>query len=325
MSNLSKSKKVIIKRKEVPQLPGMNQDSYLPRIGGFFSPSRPALTDEEKIKYLPSLINVTPDSNDWYNKTAEYFKSIAVPIHYNQGKELEIGLTYTSKEDYDNEENGYPIDVEDYVLYRHCLVLGSVANTKADSDKSQKILFYIEDPELIERNQAKEADEIVKAMTSAGEIMGSETRMRYVLSIALKELEDVWITNPVKPISEFKEPQLRINIADLAQKQASTLNKLVKDPNLEVKAFLVAALNNTDTGVIQYPNSDIIVFRDGSEDIQLGKNINEAVNYLKNSNNSTTFKMIRSRVDFFSWELAKAKNKAKENTPTPNPPVVETK
>lgn len=303
------NKKIIIRPKVVKQLPGIEDDVYLPRIGGAFIPNRPPLNNEEMAKYLPHIVNSNPSDIEWYGKCKRYFEDISVRVH-KEGLTLNIGMTYNNEEDKNNKKNGVPVNLEDYILYRHCKVLGTVANDKDSSNKSPKILFWMEDPDELTKAKATKADDISKAIVMLSESMNNAVKVKYVVSVALDLLKGVWATDPLKPLAELTSDDLRINLFDLAQKHPKTIIKLLKDPSLEYKSFITKAI---DMGlIVRLPHTNVLVYKEGSIDIEMGKSLNESVIFLKQEKNLNIFNTLKSRTQF---EFVLAAKKQQEKTP----------
>jgi len=162
------------------------------RIGGSQSAINKMLAcgDESKL-LMPTLLGLSSNSPNWDTRVKQYWNDLSVEVSQT-GKELEIGFNYNindvSREKYLNEfkdlvkkskfktdittdEELYnfigklnieetekykyatPISIEDYILWRYCLVHRDVANNIEDVDKSGSIRFYMYSE--AEKTQAK--------------------------------------------------------------------------------------------------------------------------------------------------------------------------
>jgi hypothetical protein len=161
------------------------------RIGGSQSAINKMLAcgDESKL-LMPTLLGLSSNSPNWDTRVKQYWNDLSVEVT-QVGKELEIGFNYNindvSREKYlkefkeivkskfktdistdeelykfigkvnieETEKYKYatPISVEDYILWRYCLVHREVANNIEDVDKSGSIRFYMYSE--LEKTQAK--------------------------------------------------------------------------------------------------------------------------------------------------------------------------
>jgi len=161
------------------------------RLGGSQSAINKMLAcgDESKL-LMPSLLGLSPNSPNWDTRIKQYWNDLSVEV-IQVGKELEIGFNYNlndiSREKYlkefkelvkskfktdittdeelykfigkvnveETEKYKYatPISIEDYLLWRYCLVHREVANNIEDVDKSGAIRFYMYSE--AEKTQAK--------------------------------------------------------------------------------------------------------------------------------------------------------------------------
>jgi len=94
------SEKVSIRRKPLSLLPGDDADAVKMKIGSSFKHGSVlrGVTPQEEAVYLPELIGSDPLKQDWAIKTKEYWQNISVEIPAGNGKELEIGFKYPTKE-----------------------------------------------------------------------------------------------------------------------------------------------------------------------------------------------------------------------------------
>lgn len=94
---------------------------------------------------LPFIVNVEPTDKTFRQTVFDFYNNLTTKIPPTTGKTFEIGLL-TDNEKPVSEKN-LPIDIEDYVRYRHALSHPWVAKTKTESTNNQLKYFYISDPE----------------------------------------------------------------------------------------------------------------------------------------------------------------------------------
>lgn len=243
----------IINRKRHNAL--MRSGSYV--IGSSINASK-TLTLEETEAYMPYIVNIKADSPSFSSAVNTYWSSINVPIPSNEiGKELEIGFRYKDEETAKKGEAateqtkykfGTPINIEDYVLYRYCLVYGRVANTFDDRYKSNNILFYIEDKEL-QLRQKKEQQKLENdALANYLELLKDKQKTKYVafmLGIPV-EISDIYSLQTLIKEEMFNSP--------------SKFMSIVSDKLLTEKCVIKASLNNPKAPISQPSYSSVIIY-----------------------------------------------------------------
>lgn len=181
------SEEVYIRRVRQSTLPGDEGDSKS-KIGSSMKnrTSLRGLTAEEEKLYLPEIIGSNPNNPNWAKDTEEYWRSISVDVpNTATGLKLEIGWQYNTEKDRDErrKENGRPINVSDYVLYRYCLVYSRVANSADDIYKSPKIMFYIYNRKEEVNQQVSNVRLVQKAYAKYLEIVAKPSTIRNVLNL----------------------------------------------------------------------------------------------------------------------------------------------
>lgn len=263
-------KKVFIRRKE--------QNGYLPKdilaaarvtIGSIFVGRQPLKgldTEEESHRYLRTLLTVPPSHQDWPMQEREFWANMKVKIPF-EGVELDITL----------DENGDPVNPNDYVTYRWCKVHRQVAGSKDEMDKDSKKKYYIYDPEgdLIKENSKiklkKDADkEFIK-------ISSDLDKMRRVLRVLTK-------SNPEK----LNELELENQLYTAKDKNPAMFLKVSLDKNLDVKAEIEHLI---EAGVLRKIGNQVIY---GDETI--GEDTNDTVVYFNNKKNSGALNAMRAQL-----------------------------
>lgn len=282
------------------------------------------LSFEEEKKYLPDIIGVSVTSNDWAKATRAYWANISAEISPDFGRTLEVGFMYPDEataekgraeerkenalataafaEDSDYNlkftvrgEVGTPININDYILYRYCLVYNKCANSSKLVYKSPKILFYLFNKEAQQADLAIKVKSRQKAYGMYLELIGDRTKVDNVLYV-MRELIERYNENP----ANTEKLELTSDIA-----KDATLEKLVnayperliavlEDTELAVKAFIERAIVAGE--LKRLPNTDTIIYGDNTH---IGNTINEAVAYLKNEANREVLQTIKARLEAF--------------------------
>mgnify|MGYP003525915766 FL=1 len=236
--------------------------------------------DEEK-RFLPSILGVNPNSEAWHKATKDFWSNISKRVpNGNIGLELEIGFEYPdksqaesvqkeidnlisnksiesfSKEDMisickEKQRKGNPINLENYILFRYCLVYGKVANNITTIYNSPKIIFYIYFSNLENKKKLSERNLKQKARLKVDAIEEDSLKVNSILRIFEKTVSENIIEN-LTVLDELVNvrPQEIINLLD--------------DTDFEIKAYIencifMQLLRRIPlTGQIYYGETDLI-------------------------------------------------------------------
>lgn len=268
---------------------------------------------------MPSIIGVAATSPIWDKEIKNYFNSIAKQVPENglilevgfiykdqtaydtfHDLEKDIDKWYNEQDKSDGDKQlevlkerfekiialeethhiyGKPIVPEDYILWRHSLVYGDVANDQRFLPLSPKIRFYIED---VERKKFE-----------------SDTQHKVKLDAMRKYIEVLAEPNKVKAILTLLDVDIR-NMSDVDRQKVLdskvTANPqkfllLEKDKNLMVKAFIESCINANLLRRI--PNTSRIVDKDS---VAIGENMDDAVAFVLNERNKAIVSTLEAQL-----------------------------
>ena len=258
------------------------------------------LNSDEERRFLPNIIGVSPDSENWDKAVRSYWDNISKLVPPSDGEgggglKLEIGRVYTKLEDEEFDsicsdeslKKGFPINVPDFVLWRYCLVYNRVANSIDDIHKSPKIDFYIfssEEDIITKKSSLKlERDANMLSYQRMADRDWVDSILRLFVSndkqskIAIRELE------------KMTEDEKDIALAHYVKTQPEKFLLLGNDANLQLKGFIEFCIVR---GILlRLPNTDTILMGD----LTLGSSIDEAVVFLKNPKNSKTYETLKAQ------------------------------
>lgn len=190
------------------------------------------LTYEEKELLMPHLINCEADDRDFKRMVDEFFHDMSTKVEHQVGVTLEIGL----KEDNTKpiSSRNMPINILEYVKYRHHKGHPDMAQNKSESDSDPRKQFYIFDPtenqrKKIEKNKEKDAAMQVYLL------LAKETEkidmMLIMFEIDPREFE---IGDDKELIQETKLDKLR----ELSEQRPKDFTDKYNEKDLEIKAWL---------------------------------------------------------------------------------------
>ena len=272
---------------------------------------------EEMDTYFPQLIGLSPNDNDYIRRVKQYLNNIQCKVdelgktfdisfryhHYSDYKRISdkedaIEARYKAA----NRQNlselkkalnrkiadlnelestkykyGVPVNLEDYLMYRHCLLYNDVAKDQALINSDISIRFYFKDDKKEAEKARKLRNEIVKA------------KQNYVAAIADEELfEAIYVqycllsNRPI--ISSLLEEEIdkQIKLDRFSQEEPVKFNKLFKDENIKLRSNIEKLIAHGVLVRSQYNQQ--ITSTDGS---LIGANMIEAIGWFKNPENNS--------------------------------------
>jgi len=275
--------------------------------------------------YFPELIGISPTNQDFTSHVKAYLNNISfnvnekgtplnISFHYDHKKDY---LAIKEKEDKINAKRdavarndiraikeaikvwvndinelegtkykfGRPENIEEYLMYRHCILYRDVAKDLSLINADYSLRFYIRD-EGKEAERAKRLiDEKRKAMRNFLAIEASDNKCNAVY------LQMVISTNGNvgESLTKTKDEKTSALIT-FANENPDKFNAIVEDKNVEMKSFIEALIARGE--LIRPEFNQQISTADGTF---IGSNINEAVAFLNNPNNASIYELLKNK------------------------------
>lgn len=272
---------------------------------------------EEVDTYFPNIIGLSPNDPNFISRVKQYLNNIRIPVdelgrtfdisfHYFHKKdyykikaeEEKIEEVYQSanrqniknlREALNEKINrlhilestkcrlGYPINVDEYLMYRHCLLYNDVAKDVALINSDSNIRFYFKDDQ-------KEAEKLRKYRLEV-----NKAKTNYVACLADNNLFDAIYTqycvqNSLPVISSLAKDRLEreIEIDKFSTNEPIKFNKIFNNKDIRLIANIEKLVARGELIRSQYNQN--ISTPDGEF---IGANIGEAVSYFKNPENTS--------------------------------------
>lgn len=272
---------------------------------------------EEVDTYFPNIIGLSPNDPNFISRVKQYLNNIRIPVdelgrtfdisfHYFHKKdyykikaeEEKIEEVYQSanrqniknlREALNEKINrlhilestkcrlGYPINVDEYLMYRHCLLYNDVAKDVALINSDSNIRFYFKDDQ-------KEAEKLRKYRLEV-----NKAKANYVACLADNDLFDAIYTqycvqNSLPVISSLAKDRLEreIEIDKFSTNEPIKFNKIFNNKDIRLIANIEKLVARGELIRSQYNQN--ISTPDGEF---IGANIGEAVSYFKNPENAS--------------------------------------
>lgn len=272
---------------------------------------------EEVNAYFPNLVGLSPNDPSFMLRVKQYLNNIRIPVdelgktfdisfyYYHKkdyykfkAKEEAIEETYQKAPrrgdveikaaikakvnalnllESQKHKVGYPINVEDYLMYRHCLLYHSVAKDMSIINSDTSIRFYFKDDK-------KEADKLRKYRLEV-----NKAKSNYVACIADSVLfEAVYIQycvlNSLPVLTYLNRPQLdkEIDLDKFSSNEPVKFNKIVYNKDIKLMAVIEKLIARGELVRSQY--SQNITTTDGE---LIGSNTGEAIAWFKDPKNAS--------------------------------------
>ena len=279
------------------------------------SSKRLAASKTEVETYFPQIIGIMPNHENFLTRVKQYLNNIRIAVdesgvtfdtsfHYNHKKDyydilkreeeierkynlvsrnnlselrkaLQIKINELDALERSKVEKGYPLNVEDYLMYRHCLFYNDVAKDMAFINADQNVRFYIKDNKKEEERKRKQHELSKKAMSNYVVLLSDETLFDAVYV--------QYCATSAKPIlqSLLKDRMDReIELRQFATEQPDKFNKIYGNKDIRTIANIELLIAKGELIKSEYNQN--ITTTDGT---LIGANMTEALNWFKNSEN----------------------------------------
>tara|TARA_R100000365_G_C2745030_1_gene73781 strand:- start:285 stop:1154 length:870 start_codon:yes stop_codon:yes gene_type:complete len=223
------SKIIYLKRNGNPtRLDEEMYDGAVTKIGSRFEGRSPmsAFSIEERDKekyYLALKQGMDVEARDFNRIRNEFWNDFTISVPGGEGLKLEIGL----------DEDGEPLNIDDYVTWKYAVKCREVAEDKADADDRSNVLFYINDPGY--ENRIKHSKMVTKMKINGYlmELFSNKAESKNKLNQVLRVMGE-------KPES-FKleeDKHLKLNELIFEKNKASLFMSAYEDDNIELRALI---------------------------------------------------------------------------------------
>lgn len=276
--------------------------------------------------YFPNIIGLAPNNENFITRVKQYLnnfqvkvdeigKTLNISFHYYKKRDFFAIKEQENKinEEYDafprqdlnklkealknkivklnalestKYQYGYPDNVEEYLIYRHCLLYNDVAKDIAFINSDPNVRFYFKDDQ-------KEAEKLAKLRTEV-----NRAKSNYLNCVQDKELFDaVYIQYcnfyglPI--ISSLAESTIvkENNLDKFSATEPVKFNKICGDKDIRLVATIEKLISRGE--LTRLPNNQNIVLPSGEF---VGSNVKEAVIWFKNPDNASVVSALSNKL-----------------------------
>lgn len=281
-------------------------EAYFPQIIGM-SPNNPEFVTRVKA-YLSNIsFNVADAGSNLntsfvYNHKKDYLKIKAEEDRINAKREAVARNNTAAVKDairvWVNEINelesskvayGRPENIEEYLIYRHCILYKEVAKDISLINSDNSLRFYIKDENKEAERAKRLVDERKKAMRNFLALESSDKK-RNAVYIQMIVNNNGNISDAMLKTADEQIAALMAYVNDSPDK----FNSLVDDKNVEMKAFIESLIARGE--LIRPEFNQQISTADGTF---IGSNMNEAVAYFNNPTNKPVLEALQNKYKLF--------------------------
>lgn len=278
--------------------------------------------------YFPQLLGISVNNENFVTRLKQYLNNIQVPVNelgvtfdcsfrFNhkrdyfafKAREEEIEMAYkkankqSTKDlraalaikinDLNNLESeqyavGSPVNITDYILYRHCLLYRDIAKDTALINCDPFVRFYLKDDAKDKERQQKLRQEINNAKRNYIEVIGDDEVFDAVY-IQYCVVAGLPIVNSLLSERMDKESQLD----KFSTSEPVKFNSIVKDKDLRIKSFIELLIARGEFVRSQFNQN--ITTQDGEF---IGANIKEAITWAKNPENENVLAAFKNKLKY---------------------------
>lgn len=278
--------------------------------------------------YFPQLLGISVNNENFVTRLKQYLNNIQVPVNelgvtfdcsfrFNhkrdyfafKAREEEIEMAYkkankqSTKDlraalaikinDLNNLESeqyavGSPVNITDYILYRHCLLYRDIAKDTALINCDPFVRFYLKDDAKDKERQQKLRQEINNAKRNYIEVIGDD-EMFDAVYIQYCVVAGLPIVNSLLSERMDKESQLD----KFSTSEPIKFNSIVKDRDLRIKSLIELLIARGEFVRSQFNQN--ITTQDGEF---IGANMKEAIVWAKNPENENVLAAFKNKLKY---------------------------
>ena len=184
---------------------------------------------------------------------------------------------------------GHPVNVEQYIIYRHCLLYRDVAKDTAIINSDPSIRFYIKDEAKEAEKQKKLTEYRMLAMRNFIELNASPSK-RNSLYIAIVASRNENVSEALLKSDVEKNSYLM----DYVNTNPDKFNKMYSDKNITTRAFIETLIVRGE--LVRSEFNQQISTADGT---LIGSNMNGAIAFFNNPDNKDMKELFENKLKMF--------------------------
>jgi len=270
---------------EDPEVKAWLGQSYKP-IGPYFKDKVIAtgLNKDEIKLILPSSagVGMDPEDKDFRRAVENFYHNLLTRVD-KDGLILEIGLQEGGEE---ISEQNLPINIKDYIIYRHALTHPHVARSKDEAARDQTKRFYIVDPNQTAKAAMKSNEVEDQAMAIYYKYREDMIKIDQILTLMGRNIDKMDKNDKILELKKLA--QRNRELSERAQiEQLNRFISIAEDKNLELKflieeAIAIKYLSRVGNNIVYAENGNLV-----------GENLEDAVLYFNNPKKTRELNLLK--------------------------------
>lgn len=278
--------------------------------------------------YFPQLLGLSPNNENFITRLKQYLNNIQVHVDelgvtfdcsfsyrrkrdyiYFKAREEKIEQEYSkvnrqniqdlkkaldakiiALNNLESEKHAYgsPVNIADYILYRHCLLYRDIAKDTAIINSDPYVRFYFRDDTKEKELQLKLRQEINNAKRNYVEVIGDKDLFDAVY-IQYCVIAGLPVVNSLLNEKLEKETQLdKFSVAEPVK-----FNKIVNDKDIKIKSLIELLISRGE--FVRSTWNQNITTADGEF---IGSNMKEAIVWMKNPDNENVIAAFKNKLKY---------------------------
>lgn len=276
-----------------PQLLGLspNNENFISRLKQYLN----------NIQVRVDELGVTFDCSFQFNHKRDYLKfkaqEEAIELQYKKAnrqniqelrKALDAKIMAINNLESQLHAYGSPVNIAEYLLYRHCLLYRDIAKDTAIINSDPYVRFYFRDDTKDRERQQKLRQEINNAKRNYVEVIGNNDMFDAVY-IQYCVIAGLPIVNSM--LNDRLEKEVQLDKFSMAE--PVKFNNIVKDKDIEIKSFIELLISRGE--FVRSKFNQNITTQDGEF---IGANMKEAIAWAKDPDNANVIAAFKNKLKY---------------------------
>lgn len=276
-----------------PQLLGLspNNENFISRLKQYLN----------NIQVRVDELGVTFDCSFQFNHKRDYLKfktqEEAIELQYKKAnrqniqelrKALDAKIMAINNLESQLHAYGSPVNIAEYLLYRHCLLYRDIAKDTAIINSDPYVRFYFRDDTKDRERQQKLRQEINNAKRNYVEVIGNDDMFDAVY-IQYCVIAGLPIVNSM--LNDRLEKEVQLDKFSMAE--PVKFNNIVKDKDIEIKSFIELLISRGE--FVRSKFNQNITTQDGEF---IGANMKEAIAWAKDPDNANVIAAFKNKLKY---------------------------
>lgn len=276
-----------------PQLLGLspNNENFISRLKQYLN----------NIQVRVDELGVTFDCSFQFNHKRDYLKFKAqeevIELQYKKAnrqniqelrKALDAKIMAINNLESQLHAYGSPVNIAEYLLYRHCLLYRDIAKDTAIINSDPYVRFYFRDDTKDRERQQKLRQEINNAKRNYVEVIGNDDMFDAVY-IQYCVIAGLPIVNSM--LNDRLEKEVQLDKFSMAE--PVKFNNIVKDKDIEIKSFIELLISRGE--FVRSKFNQNITTQDGEF---IGANMKEAIAWAKDPDNANVIAAFKNKLKY---------------------------